>query len=1737
MILLVSLLFLAVNTATAGRYFISAPNVFHVGVPENVSVVVSGQNAPVTVQVYLQDYPHRKKIFSQIQADFTSDSPGTLTVKVNPSDVPDQGSLDKQYVYLVASSPQLKFKQESKILLSFRNGIILIQTDKPIYTPKQTVNIRVVPLDFNLYPSTRNLTVIVKNPQGVRVQQWKNLRTGTGFISKAIDLGHYAMKGNWTVEAYYDRLFVHNTSTVFEVKEYVLPRFSVKIKGPDFILRTTDEVNIFITAQYTYGKSVFGYGRVRVQIVGFNQQPIQIALFSKEVKKSVLTFKIKMKDISNAYRRIWFPEGYRLQIEAAITERSTGITERAMENAILFTSSPYKIKVVNTAKYFRPGLQFPIKVHLTTINNKPQHNMPMRITAVATNIGGKDTQIDQSVLRSKDDAANKGITDRDGYADFLIDTPRDAEKIRIKVETNLPNKAHNGAKDYIVNKYLSESQEYLMVRQRKPAQVGQNVFCEAFISDKTIKRLAYMVIARGQIVYQNVLVGNFGFIKTIIFQATSMMSPSSRLVAYYTRSDGEVVSDVTTLDITDSLPNTISIVDSKAVHEEHPGLDYTVRVLGEKGTRIGLLAVDQSVYLLRNKNRLTPKSVFDKLDELDLGCGASGGKNTEDVFKNSGLSVIAGQFISKPRPDFTCHEAPSKRKKRSIGPDPKAECCRLGNTTDSRPCMKRMQDLEVPAFEYDRAKCAVAFLKCCIARNGAKDMGLLARSGGDVLGLIGDDFAMTPDQIVDMAQVRSYFPETWLFEERVISDQEDAALCNQYLGRPSCHATSLTATVPHTISTFIVQAIAVSNQSGFGIAKPLNLRIYKDVFMTLKMPYSAQRGEQISILATVYNYRSDDIRVNFYLTTNEGFCSMAAIGQSTTPLNKNKLLVRGKGGTASFPITIVPIKYGTVPVRVYMNYGINPEAVERKLLVVPEGIEKQKTQTFILDPQSVLKDSKQINEKNDVKGRNTTFKTNQILDRNQNTQIDNVFIDVPKDSIPESVSAKISFTGNLIGPVVTNLITGGLEALLRMPTGCGEQTMIYMSPNVYALQYLSNTNQVTDVIEGKAYNFIKSGYTRELNYRRDDHSYSAWGNSRPGSTWLTAFVVKVFCEASKFDSISDHIDENAICQSVSWILRNQRADGAIPEVHHVIHKEMVGGVYQNGDIAITAFIVTALLECKCNSLVTTSAISNAVAYLEKNLDNMKDPYTIAISTYALALANSPQKHKANDKLTEKAIYDSATVSRHWNAGGHALNIETAAYALLAQMVMNRLKYGGPIVTWLTEQRNSGGGFKSTTDTCVALQALAKYSEQTAGAKLDLKITIAPNNVPKGVQKPRPLLITKDNALLQQTVDIYPYLRQEGGDFVINTVGTGVAQMQIDLKYNLAVSKEAKCAFIIEHSITKIGLPIELSQNDQPAATPKPKRKKKRKGKAKRKGKRKGKGKKKNRKNRKNKKNRKNRKNRKDKGNKNKSNKRQKTQTPPEMVINVCAKYKKPGKTGMAIVDVGVLTGYEVDEQSVMELMKKMNDTIANYEISERSVVFYLDSIDNVNKICLGVKIKRVFDMGAVYPVPIKVYDYYEPDDKCTAYYNLGKGATIIGSCSDDGSSCKCTQDKCAALNPSISDHDKMMQRICNEYDYAITGKVIFVDEKDSWLTYAVKVDEILMQGNKNIKLVGFTEFWKRTNCLNPDLKKGNKVLILGRDKAGRYIIDNSSLVADITGSAHIIASLKTRIDNGECRNI
>ena len=52
---------------------------------------------------------------------------------------------------------------------------------------------------------------------------------------------------------------------------------------------------------------------------------------------------------------------------------------------------------------------------------------------------------------------------------------------------------------------------------------------------------------------------------------------------------------------------------------------------------------------------------------------------------------------------------------------------------------------------------------------------------------------------------------------------------------------------------------------------------------------------------------------------------------------------------------------------------------------------------------------------------------------------------------------------------------------------------------------------IAEAVKTKATKYMEAGYQRELTYRRDDASFSAFGQSDPhGSTWLTAFVVRSF---------------------------------------------------------------------------------------------------------------------------------------------------------------------------------------------------------------------------------------------------------------------------------------------------------------------------------------------------------------------------------------------------------------------------------------------------------------------------------------------------------------------------------------------------------------------------------------------------------------------------------------------------
>lgn len=68
------------------------------------------------------------------------------------------------------------------------------------------------------------------------------------------------------------------------------------------------------------------------------------------------------------------------------------------------------------------------------------------------------------------------------------------------------------------------------------------------------------------------------------------------------------------------------------------------------------------------------------------------------------------------------------------------------------------------------------------------------------------------------------------------------------------------------------------------------------------------------------------------------------------------------------------------------------------------------------------------------------------------------------------VNISVTPLGDLMGPTFS-----GLEKLIQMPSGCGEQTMLSLAPNVFILDYLNSTGALTPAIETKCKGYILSG--------------------------------------------------------------------------------------------------------------------------------------------------------------------------------------------------------------------------------------------------------------------------------------------------------------------------------------------------------------------------------------------------------------------------------------------------------------------------------------------------------------------------------------------------------------------------------------------------------------------------------------------------------------------------------------
>ncbi|XP_071503861.1 complement C3 alpha chain-like, partial [Diadema antillarum] len=145
----------------------------------------------------------------------------------------------------------------------------------------------------------------------------------------------------------------------------------------------------------------------------------------------------------------------------------------------------------------------------------------------------------------------------------------------------------------------------------------------------------------------------------------------------------------------------------------------------------------------------------------------------------------------------------------------------------------------------------------------------------------------------------------------------------------------------------------------------------------------------------------------------------------------------------------------------------------------------------------------------------------------------------------------------------------------------------------------------------------------------------------------------------------------------------------------------------------------------------------------------------------------------------------------------AISIETTAYALLAQITRQDYNYAGRIVRWLSNQGNYKGGFVSTQDTVVAMQALAEYSSTRPREDgLDLECRV---QYDRRVRRDT-YQFTNDNARVQQEEDITPSI---GKELTLIGEGHGVGKANVELSYNSEASDVATCPFILNVNASEV----------------------------------------------------------------------------------------------------------------------------------------------------------------------------------------------------------------------------------------------------------------------------------------------------------------------------------------------
>ncbi|KAK2818284.1 hypothetical protein Q7C36_022217 [Tachysurus vachellii] len=1557
-----------------------APNLLRVGTPEKVFVEVqdyNGDNIPVKISV--KNHPKKTSELTSQSVVLTADKNYQAIVDIT---IPDnkgffsEDPLEKQYVYLQAEFPSKVL--EKVVLLSFQSGYMFIQTDKSIYTPGTTVLYRIFSLTPDLQPLDKRGGIYVEfiNPQGITVDS-ETLELKEGTNSFSYNIPGIAKSGIWTVATRYKNTPQRNFTAEFEVKEYVLPSFEVTLNpSKPFFYVDDKKLNVDITANYLFGKDVNGVAFV---VFGIKNDENRTSLPASLTRVQIIDGKgraeLTKEMILGSFSDINQLVGSFLYISVSvITETGSEIVE-AQKGGIQIVTSPYTIQFKRTPKFFHPRMTFDVTVYVTNPDQSPAENVDVLIQPGGIKARTKTNGMAKAILNTQEGDKPLHITVRTSAEG--IPKERQAEN-----KMTAQPYAKGGSGNYL---HLSVDAAELKIGD----QLNINANFKTAVPDQDV---TYLILSKGQIVqgYRFIRKGNLAV--TWSLPVTKDLLPSFRVVAYYHVGSSEVVSDSIWVDVADRCMGTLKLDTEEKTF--NPGNEFQLTVTGDPKAKVGLVAVDKAVFVL-NKNKLTQTKIWDIIEKHDTGCTAGSGKDSMEVFYDAGLLFESDKLGGTNERTVPECPTPLKRKRRaetllqvtqtlmSKYNNEQKKCCadglrqnRLGYTCERRA-----------SFILDGSECIKAFLDCCKEiqkrKDEQKDLLLLARSEDD------DDEFISSDDITS----RTNFLESWMWKTIDLPDCEENIPCDK---------TSLTLEsqyVLDSITTWQVLAISMSKTHGICVADPYEITVVKDFFVDLKLPYSAVRNEQLEIKAVLHNFSREKMKVRVDFLETEHICSAAS------KKRKYRTIVNvEKKSTISIPYVIIPMELGKHDIEVKAVSSTRSDGVLKTLKVVTEGVLTElPEQNLELNPSKVP----------------------------GGIQVVHMKTDIPPGKIPNSeAQTYITVAGEELSQTIEQVISGEfMGRLIVQPHGCGEQNMIFMTLPLIATHYLDTTSQWERVglhRRNEAIKHIQTGYVQELTFRKPDGSYGTWTDT-PSSTWLTAYVAKVFALAS--DLIT--INEDILCSALKWLnLNSQMPDGSFIENAPVYHGEMVGDVRgKDADASLTAFVLIALQEGQhlCAKSVGSLPESSrkATEYLEKKLPSLTNPYAVAMSSYALANAGKFNKQR----LLQASSEDGSC----WKVGGHHFSLEATAYAVLALVRAKEFETARKAVHWLNRQSSPYGGHGTTQATILVFQAVAEFYKQVKDLQnTDLTVAVGIS----GRTHQRKWIFNKNTAHLTRSDKVK--LRQE---FNVTATGTGAGVLKVTtVYYARPIEKKSDCKMF--------NLSVEMRQESKVSYPD--------------------------------------------------------AQESYEVIINI--QFKDPERDAtMSILDIGLLTGFVVDENDLQDLTIGRDKYIQKFEmdkqLSERgSLIMYLNKVSHSFPERIVFKVHKINNVALLQPAAVSVYEYYSPGERCMKFYHpTKKDGALVRLCSHQKDLCHCAEENCSVQKKQKIGEEERENKACEAgMDYAYKVKLIRVDQSPNTDYYEMKIEDVLKEGTDHNVLDKIRTFMGHANCRESfGFVEGKSYLIMG----------------------------------------